>query len=442
MAVIKYPANVSKFYLLKLSIPIFFSNLAIPMTGIVDSALMGHLDSELFLVATSIATNIILLIFWSFGFLRMGTVGLVSQAMGKGDYREIVLIVLRNIILVIFISILLLFLYIPIINFIDIFFNVSDKTLSFIKQYIFIRLFSAPAEFIIYILIGFYLGLQKTHISSLITIFFSLINIILSILLVAQFKLQIAGVAFGTLGSAYITVIIFSIFTYFYIIKNLKIIPRINVKIFNIKKIYKLIQINFDIFIRTVLLTFSFLWISYLSSKLGEEYVAVNSILIQLVTIAAFFLDAYAFSTEGVVGYNLGRRAQKTFLTTVKNSIELSFFTAIIISILYIFISKEIINLMTNLDIIRYLSYEFIIWIIIIPPVASFCYQFDGIFIGATQTKEMKYSMIISVSIYIFISMFLLKLLGNHGIWISLIFLYILRALTLNLFFYKILRKF
>ena len=442
MAVIKYPANVSKFYLLKLSIPIFFSNLAIPMTGIVDTALMGHLDSELFLVATSIATNIILLIFWSFGFLRMGTVGLVSQAMGKGDYREIVLIVLRNITLVIFISIFLLFLYIPIINFIDIFFNVSDKTLSLIKQYIFIRLFSAPAEFIIYILIGFYLGLQKTHISSLITIFFSLINIILSILLVAKFKLQIAGVAFGTLGSAYITVIIFSIFTYFYIIKNLKIIPRINTKIFNIKKLYKLIQINFDIFIRTVLLTFSFLWISYLSSKLGEEYVAVNSILIQLVTIAAFFLDAYAFSTEGVVGYNLGRRAQKTFLTTVKNSIELSFFTAIIISILYIFISKEIINLMTNLDIIRYLSYEFIIWIIIIPPVASFCYQFDGIFIGATQTKEMKYSMIISVSIYTFISMFLLKILGNHGIWISLIFLYILRALTLNLFFYKVLRKF
>ena len=129
MAVIKYPANVSKFYLLKLSIPIFFSNLAIPMTGIVDTALMGHLDSELFLVATSIATNIILLIFWSFGFLRMGTVGLVSQAMGKGDYREIVLIVLRNITLVIFISIFLLFLYIPIINFIDIFFNVSDHYL-------------------------------------------------------------------------------------------------------------------------------------------------------------------------------------------------------------------------------------------------------------------------------------------------------------------------
>ncbi len=442
MAVIKYPANVSKFYLLKLSIPIFFSNLAIPMTGIVDTALMGHLDNELFLVATSIATNIILLIFWSFGFLRMGTVGLVSQAMGKGDYREIVLIVLRNITLVIFISIFLLFLYIPIINFIDIFFNISDQTLSLIKEYVFIRLFSAPAEFTIYILIGFYLGLQKTRISSLITIFFSLTNIILSILFVAQFKLQIAGVAFGTLGSAYITVIIFSIFTYFYIIKNLKIIPRINTKIFNIKKLYKLVQINFDIFIRTVLLTFSFLWISYLSSKLGEEYVAVNSILIQLVTIAAFFLDAYAFSTEGVVGYNLGRRAQKTFVTTVKNSIELSFFTAIIISIFYIFISKEIINLLTNLDIIRYLSYEFIIWIIIIPPIASFCYQFDGIFIGATQTKEMKYSMIISVSIYIFISIFLLKILGNHGIWISLIFLYILRALTLNLFFYKVLRKF
>jgi len=255
-------------------------------------------------------------------------------------------------------------------------------------------------------------------------------------------KLEISGVAFGTLGAAYATALIFSIYTYFFIIKNLKVIPRFNIKIFNIKKIIRLIFINFDIFVRTVLLTFSFLWINYLGSKLGEEYVAVNSILLQLVTISAFFLDAYAFSTEGIVGYYVGRRTQKTFLQSVRSSIELSFFTAIIISILFIFISKEIINLMTNLDIIRYLSYEYIIWIIIIPPIASFCYQFDGIFIGATQTAEMKYSMIISVSIYIFISFFLLKLLGNHGVWVSLIILYILRALTLNFFFYKILRKF
>ncbi len=442
MATLKYPANISKLYLLKLSIPIFFSNLAIPLTGIVDTALMGHLDNEAFLVAASIATNIILLIFWSFGFLRMGTVGLVSQSLGKGDYREIVSVILRNIILAFFISLSLIFLFIPIINLIEFFFNISDQTMSLVKRYIFIRLFSAPAEFMIYIIIGFYLGIQKTFISSLITIFFSISNIILSILFVVKMKLEISGVAFGTLGAAYATALIFSIYTYFFIIKNLKVIPRFNIKIFNIKKIIRLIFINFDIFVRTVLLTFSFLWINYLGSKLGEEYVAVNSILLQLVTISAFFLDAYAFSTEGIVGYYVGRRTQKTFLQSVRSSIELSFFTAIIISILFIFISKEIINLMTNLDIIRYLSYEYIIWIIIIPPIASFCYQFDGIFIGATQTAEMKYSMIISVSIYIFISFFLLKLLGNHGVWVSLIILYILRALTLNFFFYKILRKF
>ncbi len=442
MATLKYPANISKLYLLKLSIPIFFSNLAIPLTGIVDTALMGHLDNEAFLVAASIATNIILLIFWSFGFLRMGTVGLVSQSLGKGDYREIVSVILRNIILAFFISLSLIFLFIPIINLIEFFFNISDQTMSLVKRYIFIRLFSAPAEFMIYIIIGFYLGIQKTFISSLITIFFSISNIILSILFVVKMKLEISGVAFGTLGAAYATALIFSIYTYFFIIKNLKVIPRFNIKIFNIKKIIRLILINFDIFIRTVLLAFSFLWINYLGSKLGEEYVAVNSILLQLVTISAFFLDAYAFSTEGIVGYYVGRRTQKTFLQSVRSSIELSFFTAIIISILFIFISKEIINLMTNLDIIRYLSYEYIIWIIIIPPIASFCYQFDGIFIGATQTAQMKYSMIISVSIYIFISFFLLKLLGNHGVWVSLIILYILRALTLNFFFYKILRKF
>ena len=236
MATLKYPANISKLYLLKLSIPIFFSNLAIPLTGIVDTALMGHLDNEAFLVAASIATNIILLIFWSFGFLRMGTVGLVSQSLGKGDYREIVSVILRNIILAFFISLSLIFLFIPIINLIEFFFNISDQTMSLVKRYIFIRLFSAPAEFMIYIIIGFYLGIQKTFISSLITIFFSISNIILSILFVVKMKLEISGVAFGTLGAAYATALIFSIYTYFFIIKNLKVIPRFNIKIFNIKK--------------------------------------------------------------------------------------------------------------------------------------------------------------------------------------------------------------
>ena len=195
-------------------------------------------------------------------------------------------------------------------------------------------------------------------------------------------------------------------------------------------------------FIRTLFLTFSFLWLTYLSAKLGEDYLAVNTILMQFIILAAFFLDAYAFSTEGIVGFAIGRKNKKSFLTVVKNSTQISFFTALFISLLYLIFFKQIINIITDIEILRFLSYKHIIWILIIPPAASFCYQLDGIFIGATQTKEIRNGMMISVVSFIIISIYLTKYFGNHGLWLSLLLLMIFRSVTLNYFFDKILRKF
>ncbi len=436
-----YPSKISKYYIFKLSLPIFFANLAIPLVGLVDTGLMGHLDNEKFLAATSISTSVLTMIFWSFGFLRMGTVGLVSQALGKGDYREIVLIILRNLCIAILISSIIIFFKNDIVYLIKYFFNTSDETQSLINKYVSIRIFSAPAELIIYILAGLFLGLQKTNISSLLTIFFSVTNIILSSFFVVSMNLEIYGVALGTVLSAYLTIFIFLTYSYFYIKKQFNIIPRFR-RIFVGRKIFRLFNLNFNIFIRTVLLTFAFLWVTYQSSKLGEDYLAVNTILMQFILIASFFLDAYAFSTEGIVGFTVGRKAKKSFLQAVSNSIKLSFFTGIIISIIYLFLFKGIVNLITDLDYIRFLTYGFVFWIIIIPPVASFCYQLDGIFIGATQSSEIRNSMILSVFIFIFFSIYLTENMGNHGLWLALTFFMIVRSLTLNFYFTKILKKF
>ena len=200
--------------------------------------------------------------------------------------------------------------------------------------------------------------------------------------------------------------------------------------------------INFDIFIRTLFLTFSFLWVTYLGSKLGEDYLAVNTILMQFIILAAFFLDAYAFSTEGIVGFTIGRKNKSSFLSVVKNSIQVSFYTALIIAVLYFLFFKEIINIITDIEILRFISYKHFIWIIVIPPVASFCYQLDGIFIGASQTKEIRNAMIVSVIGFIVASIYLTDYFENHGLWFSLMFFMILRALTLKFYFNKILRKF
>ena len=437
----RYPSNITKSYLFRLSIPIFFSNLAVPLVGIVDTGLMGHLNNSKFLVATSISTSVMTLILWSFGFLRMGTVGLVSQSLGKGDYREIVNIVVRNLVIAIIASVIIILLKNPLLELIKFYFITSIETQDYISKYITIRVFSSPAELSIYVLVGFYLGIQKTKISSLIVSIFCLLNIIISTILVIKFNLQIRGVAYGTLASSFITVIIFYIYTYSYLINKFKVIPKLK-NIFTKKKLTKILSINFDIFIRTILLTFAFLWVTYQGAKIGEEFVAVNSILMQFIIFSSFLLDAYAFSTESVVGYTVGRGVQKSFLNTSKNSFELSFFTSIILSLFYILFAKYIINFLTDLDVIRFMSYSFIFWIILIPPVASFCYQLDGIYIGAAQTTDLRNAMIISVALYIASSFFLIDKFNNHGLWLSLLLLMIFRSLTLAIFFSRILKKF
>jgi len=441
MELLKSSSKFSKKQIILLSIPVFFSNIAIPLVGMVDTGLMGNLSETKYLAATSIATSVMTMIVWSFGFLRMGTVGIVAQAYGRSDYREIVKTILRNLIIALIAAFIIIIFYPALKIGINYFFSPSDETEVLINTYLSVRIFSIPAELIIYVLVGFYLGIQKTKISSFLIIVLSSLNIIFSSVLVLSYDLKVFGVALGTLISSYITLIIFALFTYNYIIKKFKIIPKFENLIVK-SKLFKLLNINIDIFIRTLFLTFAFLWVTYLGSKIGEDYLAVNTILMQFIILSSFFLDAYAFSTEGLVGFAIGRRNRKSFLEVVKNSIQVSFTTAIIISVIYLIFFKEIIYIITNIEILRFISFQHILWVIIIPPIACFCYQLDGIFIGVSQTKEIRNAMIISVLIYIGISILLTKYLGNHGIWLSLLLFMILRSLTLQYYFKNILKKF
>ena len=436
-----YSSNISKKQIFLLSIPVFFSNLAIPLVGMVDIALMGNLGETKYLAALSIAVSVMTMVIWSFGFLRMGTVGLVAQLYGKGDYREISRTLIRNFLFAFVIAVIIIIFKPKIIDLISFFFPTSIETQNLINTYISFRIFSVPAELILYILIGFYLGIQKTKISSLITIVLSSLNIIFSSFFVLSLNMNILGVSLGTFLSSNITVIIFLFFTYRFIIKKFQIKPNINGVIIY-SKFLKLFKLNLDIFIRTLLLTFSFIWITFLGAKFGEDILSVNTILLQFIIFSSFFLDAYAYSTEGIVGFTIGRKNKKSFLKIVKNSFQISFFTAIIISVVYLIFFNYFINILTDIEILRFLSFKYFMWVVLIVPIASICYQLDGIFVGASQTKEMRDSMIISVIIYILISIYSIKYFENHGVWFSLLIFMMLRSITLNYFFGKILKKF
>ena len=428
-------------YILKLSIPIFFANLAVPMVGIIDTALMGNLGNLSYLSATSVAANLFSMIFWSFGFLRMGTVGMVSQANGRNDYSEILNIIIRNLLFVALISIIIILLQNFILNLSLKIFDLSENTKDLYEQYFRIRVYSAPGELTLYIITGLFVGLQKTKTSSIAVGFFSLLNILISIVLVTIFDLNIKGVAYGTFFSALITSSIFLFYTFFYLSKFTKIKIDFG-QVLNLNKIKDIFDINLDIFIRTILVTFSFFWFTYLGTQIGEDYVAANAILINLVFLSAFILDAYAFSTEGIVGYSLGKKDLNLFKNIVKNSFILSSLSGLIISIIYFFSYEYVINLISDLEEIRKLSSSYVIWLIILPLISSFCYQFDGIFIGASQTKELRNAMVFSVLSYLIISIVLTKLLFNNGIWISLCIFMVLRGLSLFYYINKIYLRF
>ena len=424
----------------KLSIPIFFANLVIPLVAIVDTGLMGNLDNASYLTATSIATSVFSLIFWSFGFLRMGTTGMVAQAHGSNNYDEIVNLVFRNIAFVILISLLLILCQGYIFTIALSIFELSAETTIYFKEYFELRIYSSFGELTIYIITGLFIGLQRTTISSVVVGVFSITNILLSLLFVVYFDLNVQGVALGTVISSTLTAIIFLCYTFFELQKFTSI--KINIeKIFNLKKINTLFNINFDIFVRSAFLTFSFLFFTYLGNTISEDVVAANTILLNLIMLSAFILDAYAFSTEGIVGYSIGSKDKKLLTDVIKNSFILSAATGLLISIIYFFGKNHFISIMTDLPDIKNLSLSHSYWVVLIPFLSSFCYQIDGIFIGASQTKELRNAMIVSVGIYTVCALFLAETLGNLGLWVSLSIFFGLRALSLFFYLPRIYRR-
>ena len=427
-------------YILSLSIPIFFANLAIPLVGIDDTALMGNMSNQGYLTATSIASSFFSLVFWSFGFLRMGTVGLVSQSFGRNDYKSILNIVFRNLLFVISISILLILFQKQLLNLCLIFFDLSLDTEKKFNDYFNIRIYSSFFELTIYIVVGLFIGLQKTKISSVAIVLLSILNILFSSILVLKFNLNIKGVAYGTLLATGVTSFLFLFYIFYYLRKYVSL--NFNIKeIVNTSKLKNLLEINLNIFLRTILLTFSFFWFTYLGGRIGEEFIAANTILLNLIFLSAFILDAYAFSTEGIVGYSIGKKNKILFTNIVKNSFILSSLTGILISLFYLFFKNSFIDFMTDIENVRDISYQYSFWLVLLPFVSSFCYQLDGIFIGASQTQELRNAMFISVVIHLISSFMLVEGFGNQGLWISLTIFFILRALTLVIYFSRIYLK-
>ncbi|MBV1905390.1 MAG: MATE family efflux transporter [Pseudomonadales bacterium] len=429
----------------KIAWPIVLSNVSAPLLGLVDTAVIGNLGEASLIGSIAVAALLFSFLYWGFGFLRMGTTGLIAQAFGAGDSLEIRASVFRAILLALFIGFILLLLQEPILNAALSILDGSATVEAGAASYFYIRIWSAPASLINLSLLGFFLGLQDSRAVLKLQLLLNGVNIVLDIIFVVFLDWGIEGVAFATLIAEYLTLIVALVMLRF-ILSNMSkgsspTPRRPLLYLLDKKAIRRMLSVNSDIMVRTICLIFALAWFTNQGAKAGDILLAANSILMQLISFAAFFLDGFALAAESLVGAAIGARNHISLRMSIRLSTELAIVTAVVLSMLFALLGGPIINFLTNVESVRLASTTYLPWVIAAPFVSVFCFQLDGIFIGATATGEMRNAMLLSLLMYLGTFWVLITPFGNHGLWASLLLYYLYRALTLMLYLPRVYKK-
>jgi len=418
--------------ILHLAIPNIISNLSVPLLSVVDTALVGHLPNTWSIGAVAIGSMIFNFVYWGFGFLRMGTTGLTAQALGKKNPVESSLILSRAILVAFVAGILLIFAQTLIAGFSFHLVEASPQVELYARKYFYIRIYAAPATLGLYALIGWFLGMQNARYPMIITVVVNLINVALDAYFVMVLKMDVEGVALGTLIAQYFGLLLGLFFLFR---KYPKFIRRFNLaEVTQKKELKRFFKLNSDIFIRTLMLIFTFSFFTAKSAEFGDSILAANSILIQLWMVFSYGIDGFAFAAESIVGKFIGANDSRK----LKQAIRLIFIwgtgLGLSFSVIYLLFAQSILALFTNQDEILRLALQFMSWTIIAPVINSFCYIWDGIYIGATASKAMRNSMILATIGFFIPSYYLgVNWIGNHGMWLAMILFMIVRGISLTL---------
>ena len=423
---------------LKIALPMMLSNITVPLLGFVDTAVIGQLGDAKLIAALGLGSILISTIYWLCGFLRMGTTGLTAQAKGSKQIDEVFLTLLRGLLIGIILGFLILIIAYPLFL---IFFSISPAEVdveSLALKYAEIRILSAPFAIATIPVIGWLIALEKTLSVLFIQLFINLLNIILNLYFVFELEIGIEGVAYATL----ISEIIGFLLALFISFKALGNFPKLlKEKIFKKEKWKKLLSINSNIFLRSLLLELVFISFFFWASSFGTNILAINQILIQFLHISAYALDGFAFASEVLVGIYYGKKNIVFLRRSILLCASWSAFTAIIFSVVFFIFGDALIKFMTNAEEVLKIAKDFQIWIILVPLFSFPAYIMDGVFFGSTHTSEMRRAMIFSTVIYFILAIFLTSIFQNSGLWTSLYVFLVIRAFTLFYYYPNIERS-
>lgn len=400
--------------ILSLALPNIITNITVPLLGMVDMAIVGRLSAG-HIGAIAIGTQIFNLIYWNFGFLRMGTSGFTAQAYGAHDFNEAVRIFVRAIAIAIAVAFTLILLQWPISRLSLLIFKGGHEIIQLALTYFFVRIWAAPATLGLYAIKGWFIGMQNSRLPMWIAIFLNCVNIVCSLLFVLVFHWDIKGVALGTVIAQYSG---FAIGLFFLVREMRRIKPHttIQLKIIPLLKeslhwsqLKLFFKVNGDIFLRTVCLSAVFTFITAASSHISAEVLAIDALLMQFFTLFSYIMDGFAYAGESLVGRYIGARDSRSLRLSVKLLLRWGLGLTLLFTALYAIGGEWILRIFSDKPDIIQGTLRYLFWTLIIPVCGFSAFLFDGIFVGATASRTMRNSMFVASAAF-----FAVYSLGKH----------------------------
>lgn len=405
------------------------SNITVPLLGIVDTAVIGHLESAHYLAGIALGSAVISLLFWLAGVLRMSTTGLVAQAYGKNDLAQLSALLKRSLLLAGAAAILLILLSPLIAQAMAFLSGANNAVLTQANTYFSIRIFSAPAALCNLVLLGWMLGVHYARGPFYLLLVTNITNIVLDIYFVVYLDWGVAGAAWASLIADYSAFI-------FALLLVIKLASKQQIKLIlpgwlSVAKMANLLRFNSDIFIRSLILQLCFSFMTFYGARLGEITLAANAVLLNFLMLVSFALDGVAYASEAKVGQAKGQKSVKNIELWVKVSAFWGMLFGILYSVFFALFGSSIIKLLTNVPEVISTANEYLPWVVVLPVLAMSCFLFDGVFVGLTRAKNMRNSMFISAAIGFFGVFFVFINWQNHALWLAMSCFMLMRGVTL-----------
>src|SRR5579859_7080708 len=413
-----------------LSLPLIFSNLTEPLLSTVDTVLSGHLPGPAALGGIAMGGIFFNSVYWTFGFLRMATTGLVAQSLGAGDEDQLMHHFARALFTALLIGALILLVQKPLISVALALLGAKSEVLRNALVYCTIRIWSAPAALANYTILGYLLGRQHARTALLLQAAINVANVAVALTLVIRWHWGVAGIATATMAAEWVGCIV-----------GLAIMLAGGARPSHVRwselidpaSLRRLFALNRDILLRTLSLVAAYAWFTRTGARSGNAILAANAVLINFLWIAAYGLDGFANATEALVGEAIGAQRREDYRAILKASATSAFTVAALISLAYLAFGAQIIAIFTSHDSIRTLAAHYLPWVVLLPVVSVWSFLLDGIFIGATRAAELRDSMLISFLAFLGMALLLGWRFGNHGLWAAMLSFMAMRAITLGL---------